>query len=112
VAGRGTAARCSTRSGNLRWWSSRAVGPARRTDPWRVDGISGATITSNASPGGGFLAVERCWGPYLRRFRKGVGETVSATPQFGKHERTALVARHQLSTRSACRCSASARRSP
>jgi Na+-transporting NADH:ubiquinone oxidoreductase subunit C len=41
-------------------------------DPWRVDGISGATITSNAvSRVLGFWMSKDAWGPFLRRFREG-----------------------------------------
>jgi Na+-transporting NADH:ubiquinone oxidoreductase subunit C len=41
-------------------------------DPWRVDGISGATITSNSvSRVMGFWMSNDAWGPFLERFREG-----------------------------------------
>jgi len=41
-------------------------------DPWRVDGISGATITSNAvSRVMGFWMSNDAWGSFLKRFREG-----------------------------------------
>jgi Na+-transporting NADH:ubiquinone oxidoreductase subunit C len=41
-------------------------------DPWRVDGISGATITSNGvSRVMAFWMSNDAWGPFLRRFREG-----------------------------------------
>lgn len=41
-------------------------------DPWRVDGISGATITSNGvSRIMAFWMSNEAWGPFLKRFREG-----------------------------------------
>jgi Na+-transporting NADH:ubiquinone oxidoreductase subunit C len=47
------------------------AGPADQ-DPWRVDGISGATITSNGvSRVMSFWMSNDAWGPFLKRFREG-----------------------------------------
>ena len=62
-------------------------------DPHRVDGLSGATITSNGVARLiGFWLSDDGYGPFLKRFREGARLVSVSATLFGKHERGALVA--------------------
>ncbi len=83
-------------------------------DPHRVDAISGATITSNGVARlVGFWLSNDGYGPYLKRFREGATQMscIDAASRTRAERTHAARRRSSRTTRSPCRCSASARRS-